>query len=165
MLKGLTVRDARPGDLDTLTGIRYPRAIHLDRLKDAGQEQIRYLVAEYRNQVVGFGVLVFAQPPTWPNVGKLPQMLDLFIEKEFRRKGIGTFLIRTMEKMTAEKGYREIFATVEPNNNPRAYNLYLQLGYKPLQTKPRESYWSFTDSNGKTHQGVEWIVDMSKSLK
>lgn len=164
MLKGLIIRDARAEDLDTLGELRYSKTIHLDRLRDAEREGVRYLVAEYKGQVVGFGVLVFGQPPNWPAVGKLPQILDLFIQEEFRGRGIGTSLIHTMERAAAKRGRSEIFATVEPTRNARAYNLYLRLGYKPLQTKPRENYWRFTDSRGESHEGVEWIVDMRKPL-
>lgn len=164
MLKGLTIRNGRAEDLDALGKLRYSKTIHVERLRDAEQEDVRYLAAEYKGQVVGFGVLVFSQPPNWPAVGKLPQMLDLFIGKESRGRGIGTSLIQTMERATAKQGYSEIFATVEPTRNPTAYNLYLRLGYRPLQTKPRENYWRFTDSEGKSHEGVEWIVDMRRPL-
>lgn len=164
MLKELVMRDARTEDLHTLAALRYSKTIHCDRLQDADGKHLRYLVAEYRGRIVGFGLLVFMQPPTWPKMGKLPQMLDLFIKKDSRSRRIGTFLIRTMEEITVKKGYKEVFVTVEPENNAQAYNLYLRSGYKPLQSEPREDHWSFTDSSGKIHQGVEWVIDMKKSL-
>lgn len=164
MLRELIIRDARSEDLDTLETLRYSKTMHCDRLRDADEKHLRYLVAEYRGRVVGFGLLVFMQPTTWPKVAKLPQMIDLFIKKDFRSRGIGTFLIRTMEEITVKEGYKEVFAQVEPKNNARVYNLYLRLGYKPLQTESREDRWSFTDSNGKIHQGVEWVIDMKKVL-
>lgn len=165
MLKELIVRDARSEDLDTLATLRHSKTIHSDRLRDAEGKYLRYLVTEYKEQIVGFGLLVFKQPPTWPKVEKLPQMLDIFIKEDFRSRGIGTFLIRTMENMIMKKNYKELFVQVEPKNNAQAYNLYLRLGYKPLQTEPREDRWSYTDSSGEVHQGVEFVIDMKKMLR
>jgi len=53
---------------------------------------------------------------------------------------------------------------VEPLDNPRAYTLYLRLGYEQIQSKPYQTIWEFQDSEGKMHRGEAWIVDLVKQL-
>ncbi|MFH1708194.1 MAG: GNAT family N-acetyltransferase [Planctomycetota bacterium] len=78
--------------------------------------------------------------------------------------GAGAALIREMESIVRVWGGTRLYLGVDPVDNPRAQELYLRLGYKPLQTEPHRSRWKFTDSDGTVHQGDEWSVDMVKDL-
>jgi hypothetical protein len=53
---------------------------------------------------------------------------------------------------------------VDPVENPRAYQLYLRLGYQPLQQEPYRSRWQFTDSDGDVHHGEDFQIDLRKSM-
>ena len=59
---------------------------------------------------------------------------------------------------------RELYVSVDPEENKRAYSLYLRLGYNPLQSKPYKEYWSFTSSDGVLHEGYGWNIDLRKEL-
>jgi GNAT superfamily N-acetyltransferase len=162
-----TVRQADERDLPRLTEIKAPLAIHRDRLRDADAGDLLYLVIEDPYRIVGFGLLVFRHPPTWPdtdNPGKYPAVVDLTMDPEHRSKGAGSFLIRQMAGAAKARGCTRLCLGADPIDNPRAYALYLRLGFRPLQSGPQRSRWKFTDSDGNVHEGNEWNVDMELSL-
>ena len=166
----LRVRDASEADVENLCALRYVAspAIHLDRLRDARNGDLRYLLIENASQIVGFGVLVFRRPTSWSDAGdasNLPQIVDLFVAEKQRGQGIGSFFIVQAELIAREKGCGEIFIGVDPIDNPRAHSLYLKLGYAALQSAPHRSRWRFFDSDGVLHAGDEWHLDLKKSLR
>jgi hypothetical protein len=72
--------------------------------------------------------------------------------------------IRAIERFAAAAGARQLYLSVEPVYNPRAYALYQRLGYQQLQVEPYQQLWAFTDSAGMVHCGEDWVVDMVKEL-
>lgn len=163
-LTEIQTRDARADDVEALAALRYGHTMHRDRVRDADGTTMRYLVAVEDDQVVGFGVLVLAQPPAWPAMRHIPQMVDLYVKPERRSRGIGTCMIRTMEQLAAAAGSDAILLGVDPESNARALALYQRLGYESIDKKPVEDRWSFTDSDGVVHRGVERIIHMRKML-
>lgn len=86
------VRQATEVDLPALAGIKAPEALHRDRLRDADGEQLLYLIIEEAGAIIGFGLLVFVRPATWPDAGdttRLPAMVDLHIRSDRRIRGPG----------------------------------------------------------------------------
>ena len=169
MKRPLLVRDARPTDLEGLTAVAYADrpAIHRDRLRDAASGHLRFLVAERDGAIVGFGLLVLSRPATWPDAGttdRLPGILDLYVAEAYRGQGVGTAMIQRLEEISVNEGYDELFLSVDPNENARAYALYTRLGYQALQAEPYRDRWRFVDSDGCVHEGEEWRVDMVKKL-
>jgi GNAT superfamily N-acetyltransferase len=161
------VRQATEADLAALTGIKSPRAIHKDRLRDADADRLLYLVIEEFGKTIGFGLLVFERPPTWSDANdhsRLPALVDLHVRPDRRNRGAGSFLIGWMEATARARGYTHLYIGVNPVDNSRAYQLYLRLGYTPLQTHPYRSHWKFTDSGGNVHEGNDWNVDVAKDL-
>ena len=156
------IRDARPEDVPTLGAFKEGEVFHRDRLRDADGKTLRYLVAELDGAVVGHGLLVFGQPPTWPKMKHLPQMIDLWIRPDLRSRGIGRAMIARMEQLARKAGCSEMFLGVDPDNNPRALALYQRLGYVAIDAKPVEDRWEHIDSSGVRHGGVEWIIHMKK---
>ncbi len=170
MIGEVTVRDARTADLEGLIAIGYADrpAIHRDRLRDAAVHNLRFLVAERMGTIVGFCLLVFTRPPTWPEgapTHHLPLIIDLYVAEALRGQGIGTLMIRHMEKLAFNAGYDRLFLGVDPIDNPRAYDLYVRLGYEPLQAEPHRAHWRFMDSDGNMHEGEVWSVDMVRALR
>jgi GNAT superfamily N-acetyltransferase len=162
----ITIRSAVLADLEALTRIKAPAALHRDRLRDAGEAMLRYLVIERDQQVVGYGMLVFHRPSTWPDhfrTDQLPQVVDLLIASDWRGQGLGTVLITEMETLAKRGGYDRLYLCVDPVDNPRAYSLYLRQGFLPLQSQPYRDHWEFTDSDGNFHSGDESAVDMVKT--
>ncbi len=165
--KGLYVRDAVITDLEALIRIKSSAAVHRDRIRDAAASYMRYFVLEYQFRVIGFVCLVFTRPPAWSDAqdtSHLPQLIDLQIESSLRGRGFGSFLLRTVEQLAAERGYNELYLAVNPVDNPRAHALYLRGGYQPLQAEPYWIHWEFIDSDGDLHQGDGWTLDMVRSL-
>ena len=164
MIQGLTLRDASGDDLAALSAMRPSEVLHRDRLDDAGGAELRYLVVEQDDSVVAFGLLVFKQPEGWPEIKLLPKMIDLWVKPDLRSRGIGSFMVNGMERMVRDTGGGRVFVSVDPQDNQRAYLLYLRLGYQPLQSEPYEEHWNFTSSDGTVHQGYGWNIDLRKDV-
>jgi GNAT superfamily N-acetyltransferase len=162
--QSLTIRDASAADVPQLADLKPSATMHHDRIATASAGRIRYLVAALSGQVIGFAVLAIEQPADWPPVGPLPLLLDVMVSPSHRGRGIGTALIRAAEETLLLTSRRELFISVDPRANSRALALYCSLGFAPLHTEPYESPWSYTDSAGKVHSGVEWLIDLHKVL-
>jgi GNAT superfamily N-acetyltransferase len=165
----LRVRDAQPEDVPGLAAVGHSEssAIHLDRIQDAAEHNVRYLVAESRGTILGYGLLVLERPPAWPDTSPtdyLPLIIDLHVAEESRGRGIGTRMIGRMELIARRAGYKELYMTVDPVENLRALALYIRLGYVPVQTEPYLTNWHFEDSSGFVHEGVMWAIAVRKRL-
>jgi len=164
----LAVRDAGGEDLPALKALKSPEAIHRDRMRDAADSPgFRYLVLVKRGTPIGFACLVFVRPPTWSDAGDtahLPQIVDLLVAPEHRRRGYGSFFIRAMETIAKMRGNDSLYISVDFPANPEAHALYLRLSYRQIQPEPYLKHWYFTDSGGEYHSGDETIVDMVRSL-
>lgn len=162
-----TVRRATEADILTLTDLKAPLALHQDRLQDAEGGKLLYMVVEQAGTIVGFGLLVFERPANWSDAddrSRLPDVIDLFVREECRSRGAGSSLIAKMEETARSRGYTQLYIGVDPVDNPRAQQLYLRLGYAPLQTQPYRLHWKFTDSGGNFHEGIDWRIDLVKAL-
>jgi len=165
--EGLMIRDAGDADLARLVRLRPPELAHRDRLRDARQPGFRYLVLEQGKELIGFVCLVFARPATWPdsrNAALLPQIVDAFIAPPLRSRGHGSALIRALERLAWDQGFRAVYLSVDLIGNPRAYALYQSLGYRPLQQEPYRERGQYTDSAGQVHESDDWELDMVREL-
>ena len=165
--EGLVIRGAGDADLDALVHLRPPELAHRDRLRDARQPGFRYLAVEHRGEVIGFVCLVFARPATWPdsrNAALIPQIVDAFIAPPLRSRGHGSALIRALEGLVWDRGFRAVYLSVDPIGNPRAFALYQSLGYRALQQEPYREQGQYTDSAGQVHESDDWELDMVRDL-
>jgi ribosomal protein S18 acetylase RimI-like enzyme len=165
----IIVRDAETSDVPTLTAIKADgsQALHRDRLRDARNGYLRYLVVLAGQELIGLACLVFRRPAHWSDandIDHLPQIVDLHIKESQRGQGYGSQFMRIIERIAAEAGFEQLFLSVEPSDNPQAYLLYQRLGYQQEQTEPYQTVWEFQDSDGNLHRGEAWVVDMMKSL-
>jgi len=51
------------------------------------------------------------------------------VREDFRRRGLGTWLIESVERLALERGFKRLTLMVEPDNHP-AISLYLKLGLR-----------------------------------
>jgi GNAT superfamily N-acetyltransferase len=165
----ITVRDATEADVPALTAIKYKgsEALHRDRLRDAQGSSFRYFVLLADQEIIGSACLITRRPAYWSDADDeqhLPQIVDLQMKESHRGQGFGSVFVRIIEHSAAQAGYRQLYLSVEPSNNPRAYTLYQHLGYQQLQSEPYLKIWEFEDSEGNVHRGEDWIVDMVKQL-
>src|SRR5688572_28150077 len=82
----ITVRDAKEADIFALTAIKGERSetVHQDRLRDAENASIRYLVLLEDQEIIGFAYLVFRRPSYWSDAGDtehLPYVIDLQVKE------------------------------------------------------------------------------------
>jgi ribosomal protein S18 acetylase RimI-like enzyme len=94
-----------------------------DQLLDRWQQGEGILVAEVDGEVRGYIDLV-AEP--WQ---KLARIANLAVDPEFRRRGLGTSLIRHARQWAWEQGLRSLLAEATTKNYP-ALCFYRKLGFK-----------------------------------
>ena len=80
------------------------------------------LVAEVNGEVVGFAIAA-------KEVGKKLHLLNFAVHPKYRRMGIGSALLRSLEKLAKKKGVKEIYLEVEEDNFA-AISLYEKMGFK-----------------------------------
>jgi GNAT superfamily N-acetyltransferase len=165
----ITVRDAEEADVPALKAIKGDgiEVLHRDRLRDAQCTGFRYFVLLADQEIIGFACLVIRRPAYWSDANDthhLPQIVDLQVKESQRGQGYGSYFVHAIEHIASEAGYRHLYVSVEPLNNPRAYALYQRLGYQRVQPEPYRKIWEFQDSEGKLHRGEDWVVDMVKQL-
>lgn len=165
----LTVRDAEEADVPALTAIKGDgtEVLHRDRLHDAQGTGFRYFVLLVDQEIIGFACLVFRRPAYWSDANDthhLPQIVDLQVKESQRGQGYGSNFVRAIERIASEAGYKQLYISVEPLNNPRVHALYQRLGFQQVQLEPYRKIWEFQDCQGKLHRGEDWVVDMVKQL-
>jgi len=90
--------------------ISNPCIIHTPELKERAQHSgytiytQHYIVCEDNIEIA------FVSVDLWP-VDKPFALYELFVAREHRNKGIGSEVLRQIEKMAIEKGYRQIVLT------------------------------------------------------
>ena len=99
--------------------IPYPKKYLVALLALAGD---LFVVAETREGIVGYAVGVL-------RLNDIGHIVSIAVAKRWRRKGIGTRLIRELEKRFKEKNMRASRLEVRVSNRP-AIRLYEKLGYK-----------------------------------
>lgn len=124
--RGVEIRRATASDLEALQA-NDPRpqlGLPARRLaeQDAGTGILA--VASIDGNVVGMGFLDFVDEELQP------ELKNLWINPEARRRHAGTRLWRWLEQQAADAGHRQVFLAVDPNNS-RAIPMFLELGYSP----------------------------------
>ena len=95
------------------------------------QENVRTAaILELGNEIVGYGSLLLQSE--YPNFSGMPEIHDVWVYEEFRKKGFATRLIQWLENLAKEKGYTKIGIGVGLYAEyGSAQKLYIRLGYVP----------------------------------
>lgn len=152
MIRPLNVQDLLP-----LSEFHFPWSTREETLKrwegylQEQREGVRLAsIVEMGRQIAGYGSLILnSQYPLFKN-RSIPEICDLWIFDNYRRKGLATSLIRHFEAVAEQKGYSTIGIGVGLYRDyGPAQQLYFQLGYRPdgegtsykyLPTTPEEHY-------------------------
>jgi ribosomal protein S18 acetylase RimI-like enzyme len=111
------------------------------------------LVAEASGQLVGTVQFVPTHEDKDLADGETTAYLEaLEVREDYRKRGLGTHLVRTVERISIERGFRRLTFMVEPDNEP-ALSLYRRLGFEA--SKNSSELW-----RGKPHA----VLCMSKTL-
>jgi ribosomal-protein-alanine N-acetyltransferase len=90
---------------------------------ESPNEKCRFFVAEENGMIVGFGRVHFYRR------NKSAYVINILVDAGYRRRGIGSLLLKTMEEFARENGARVIMFDTAIDNIP-ALNLYFKNGFK-----------------------------------
>jgi GNAT superfamily N-acetyltransferase len=139
---GVTVRGAEVSDVSTLLGFirslaEYERLSHEVVADEAAIERALFgadavaeaLIAEHGGRPCGFA-LYFRSFSTF--LGRPGIYLeDLFVEPEMRGRGVGSALLRSLARLTVQRGYGRLEWAVLDWNEP-AIEFYERLGARAM---------------------------------
>ena len=152
-----TIRFANENDLSSLCSLRNNRDLFTNYLNQFLSKEIYFVVAEQNSLILGFGVLKLK--------GTLhPKLSDLYVSEVYRRKGIGSDLIKYRENIARNLGYTEIFVSVDPIENPKMVKLIKKHSYKTI-TEPYLKKAIFYNDDGSSYEKTYTRIDLKKLLK
>jgi GNAT superfamily N-acetyltransferase len=138
----LLIRFATSHDAPTILGLiqglaayeREPAAVEVTavRLRDQMETPnppFECLLAEDDGRAVGFA-LFFRNYSTWRGLPGL-YLEDLFVLEEYRGQGIGGALLRRLQEIVTERGWRRMEWAVLNWNTP-AQSFYREIGARPM---------------------------------
>jgi len=145
--------------------LRHPVVV-ADRLARQRRDECVYLVAWEHGSPVG-QVLVHHRRPAAlavaDTIDELPYLEDAFVLPEWRNRGIGTALLASAERATADRGDRGLSLAVSVGN-AAARRLYARLGYVDAGVPLHRQMTSDRDTNGIIRSGNETVVDLVKRI-
>jgi GNAT superfamily N-acetyltransferase len=122
----VTVRELKPGELESVG-----RHLPLNRLPQHVEERSTYLVAWEDTVPVGHAHIAWSGT----HLG-LPEIQDVFVLPEMRRRGIASQLTHAAEGEARAQGWDRISLSVSQDGNPAASRLYAKLGYANVGAEP-----------------------------
>lgn len=159
----MILRPATLKDVSQLAVLKHPKdEVHRleneenakNRVSNFDPNQQLLLVHEENQRVIAQVVIRFNGTRTEPGY---PNLQDLYVENDFRGKGLGTKIIQECEGLLKEKGYTKVGVQVNPTLNCKAHQLYEKLGYKDVGREP------YLD--GVYDGDEDWVIDLVKELK
>jgi GNAT superfamily N-acetyltransferase len=100
------------------------RHLPLSRLDQHVEQGSTYLIAWENDEPVGHAHLAW----NGTQLG-IPEVQDVYVLPEQRRRGIGTLLTRAAEDEARRRGWNAISLSVSEAGNPEARRLYESLGF------------------------------------
>ena len=157
----LEIRIATPNDLESLAQTLAP-GISKPQLKSRLEESLTglrtMLVAINKGRVVG---VVSIGGTRFQRKGSL-RLFALDVGQTFRRKGVGTAMVRAVEDIAASKNLQEVNLEVAIDNKD-AIRLYRKLGYRKLG-EPVIDRWQRILDDGTTQTIKVPVLVMVKKL-
>lgn len=122
----IVVRRAEEADLPVLREIQARPDLNLvDKHSQAQAEgRLIFAIALDDGRAVGSALLDFESEQM------LPELRNMFVIPEARRRGVGRALSRWIEDQARAAGHTAVFLAVDPNNE-QAVPLYVSLEYHP----------------------------------
>jgi GNAT superfamily N-acetyltransferase len=126
----VTVRELKPGELESVG-----RHLPLNRLPQHLEERSTYLVAWEDTVPVGHAHIAWSGTHL-----ELPEIQDVFVLPELRRRGIASQLTHAAEAEARARGWDRISLSVSQDGNPAASRLYAKLGYVDAGVGPVRAF-------------------------
>jgi hypothetical protein len=128
---GIIYRLARQEDVQVLerlfeefSGWRRERSVSIRRAIDDPDAEL--LVAEVDDKIAGFIYQIFFEDPLHSGVNSL--IADLYVEKEYRKRGIGSRLLKKALETAKTREVKEVHVTTREDNY-EAMKFYEKYGF------------------------------------
>lgn len=118
----------------------------------ADPTQVFSLVAEVDGRLVGDGILRFQRGPE-----RHIALVSIFISEEFRRRGLGTAMLRNIIDHVRKLGLQQIQAEI-PSSHVKPITAFKELGFEHYATLPDH----FMSADGETHDMDVLILMLSR---
>jgi ribosomal protein S18 acetylase RimI-like enzyme len=115
-------------------------------LKNIKGENTVVFVAEVDGKIVGYSLGWVSHP--WSYKAKRGYICDCFVEGAYRRRGIGTALVKAMLEWFKSKGVDCVEADIYSNNIP-SLTLFRSLGFREVSKRLRLVF-----GNSQTHKAT-----------
>lgn len=137
----ISVRPCTRADLPTLRAFEPREGTLFSEQYFTRQEEGEFLFATAWDDEgpLGWGTLDLSDIPLQPQLG------HLWVFPQARRRGVGRSLSEWLEDQARQRGFREVFLRVDPQNSA-AIPLWIDLGYTPTG----EHDLATDDATGKT---------------
>jgi len=145
MIEKLSYRTVESFDFETVCALpqnleelffMFPKAeypLTVNQLEAAVKSRFDSTVILYDEEIVGFANFYEVNRNDYCSIG------NVIVKSNFRKKGIGGFLIETMENIGIERYNVSEFRLSCFNTNTNGILLYSKLGYKPYEIEKRIS--------------------------
>jgi len=134
------------------------RRLPLSRLRQPAEESSTYLIAWDGDQPVGHAHIAWSGTHL-----AVPEIQDVFVLPEQRRRGIASELTRAAEADARSRGWDRISLSVSQDGNPDARQLYEKLGYVDAGLEPVRVSGEIL-IRGRPLQVDDTLVYLAKSL-
>ena len=122
----ISVRQLDPGEVEAVD-----RTLPLSRLRQPAEAGSTYLIAWDGDQPVGHAHIAWSGTHL-----ASPEIQDVFVLPERRRRGIASVLTKAAEAEVRSRGWESISLSVSQDGNPDARRLYEKLGYADAGLEP-----------------------------
>jgi GNAT superfamily N-acetyltransferase len=122
----IRVTELRPEEVEIVD-----RHLPLNRLDQQASEGSTYLIAWEGDRPVGHAHIAW----DGTHLG-LPEIQDVFVLPELRRRGIASRLTQAAEEEARRRGWDRISLSVSRSDNPAAARVYAKLGYADAGVEP-----------------------------
>jgi ribosomal protein S18 acetylase RimI-like enzyme len=163
----LSINHARPGDEYELAGEDASHvAILKERLDRVAAKKGELLVARWRRKAIGH-IYLWLEPADEEELRKrlsdTPLLMNLWVRKNFRRKGVGTALVTRAERRLRKLGHHQVALGVETSNHA-AVNLYTRHRYQEWGEGELKTHYDEFHADGSQTLGWEICAVYTKQL-
>ena len=124
-LQNLSLREAELQDAAQIQRNIFPNKTPEQIENRLNSAHKRRIVAECNNEIIGYAVLAFRTVPH----AHTALLHSLFVNEEFRNKGIGGVIVEFAEKLALQNGIEILLLEVSAENR-NAIPLYKKLGFE-----------------------------------
>lgn len=133
------IRPLEEQDVEVLGDLYFPWSTKQDTIEkwrhylaEQGKGNRVTCIIEHEGKIAGYGNLILYSEYPLFKANNIPEINDVWIYDQYRKKGLGALLITYFEQLAKQQGYRQIGIGVGLYQDyGSAQRLYFRLGYTP----------------------------------